>query len=138
MIMVENIIYYAVLVFCVYYINGGGWRKYVFGISKEAYKELKKLEYMFFPKYVQRWKEKWFKPARFIWMHNIILTGISQVIGIILFIKITTKYQSFNYYYLIPLIFLSVLPSAIAILGAISRKVILEDMIEYIERRLRK
>lgn len=138
MIMVENIIYYAVLAFCIYFINGGGWRRHVFNISKQAYDELKCLETILHPTYIRRWKEKWFKPARFVWMYNIILTGISQMIGIFLFIKITTKYQSFNFYYLIPLIFISVIPSGIAILGAVARKVILEETIEYLERRARK
>ena len=136
--MVGNIIYYAVLAFCIYFINSGGWRRHVFNISKEAYEELKSIKIMFFPKYYQKWKEKWLIPAKIIWLHNAVFTGISQLIGIISYLKIFTKNQSFNLYYLIPLIFITVLPTIIVILGILARKFILEEMIEYLERRSRK
>ena len=136
--MVGNIIYYAVLAFCIYFINSGGWRRHVFNISKEAYEELKSIKVMFFPKHYQRWKEKWLMPAKIIWLHNAVFTGISQLIGIISYLKIFTKNQSFNLYYLIPLIFITVLPTIIVILGILARKFILEEMIEYLERRSRK
>ena len=136
--MVGNIIYYAVLAFCIYFINSGGWRRHIFNISKEAYEELKSIKVMFFPKYYQRWKEKWLMPAKIIWLHNAVFTGISQLIGIISYLKIFTKNQSFNLYYFIPLIFITVLPTIIVILGILARKFILEEMIEYLERRSRK
>lgn len=138
MILTKEILYYAFLAFCIYYTNGGGWRRHIFEISNSAYKELKGLECMFFPKlYLELWKEKWFKPARFIWIHNLLFTSISQIIGIITFIKISTKYQEMNIYYIIPLIFITIIPGILCTLAAIARKVILGDMIEYIERRTR-
>lgn len=134
MIVFENIVYYAILSFFVYFINGGGWRKYIFDISRLAYDELMNIEYMFFPKSNKIWKEKWFKITRFIWARNLIFTGSSQIIGIVIFLKVSPKLQSLNIYYLYPAIFIVFIPTIFAILAVICRRVFLEDIIEYLER----
>lgn len=133
--LIIKIGYYLAIAYSIYFINGGSWRKNVFKISEKAYIQLKELRYIFFPKIKYQWKEKWFKPARFVWRYNIYLTGISQVIGIYLTIKFLNQYNESYLTYLIPIIFTSTIPALIAVLGVAARYYILEEMIEFFERR---
>lgn len=133
--LVTKIGYYLLITYFIYFINSGRWRKNLFHVDEETYEELKDLDHMFFPNEKKYWKKKFFKVARFIWSYSIYFIGISQLIGIYFVLKLLNSYNENYSVYLIHIIFIIIIPIIFIAISALARYYILEEMIQYFERR---
>lgn len=114
-----DLIYITMLILVIILLNYQAWKKAIEAIKKVS------TEYKNRVKAVN--KKSGYKVAWVIWKFNNPFIVISQLIGIIALIFTLSKYNNqWNGYYVIPLIFVVILPLIILITAKILKKVVID------------